>query len=563
MIYNWNRILISLIEKYGNTYSYYPEEYNSTKELINIKCNKCSSIFQTSLQKHRKGKECPNCIITDSKSRKKLSLGEVEIKLNKATPYYKFDIATYTKMGEPMKFICPIHGEFWQRPNLRLTQNQGCPSCAKEKRGQEKLLSLDEVKRVLDSQPIFYEYDIESFNGVLCKMKFICPIHGNFEQTYLNRSLNKRCLKCSKIEVPKKKRISKNEVYNRLKQQHNYEPNMETYISINNKMEFSCKIHGTFWQIPNLQFTQNQGCPKCNINKRELEINNIFGNIFRLHDRKLIEPLEIDFINYEKKFGVEYNGLAFHSFGIHKHSKFNNYHLLDKNKHLNKTKLMEEKGFQLFHIQSIHWNNPIKKEIWKSIINNKLGNSIKLFARKLKIIDLTNYKSFVKDFLNNNHLQGSCGYKFAYGLYNDRNEVYSIMTFGKSRFNKNAEYELLRFCNAKNFQVVGGASKLLKHFERIHKPKSLISYANRDWSQGNLYKQIGFKFIGITPPNYFYIDMNENIISRISAQKHKLKNFLGEDSFDEKLSERDNMINNGYRIYYDTGNLSFQKVIDN
>ena len=219
---------------------------------------------------------------------------------------------------------------------------------------------------------------------------------------------------------------------------------------------------------------------------------------------------------------------------------------------------MEEQGYQLFHIQSIHWNNPIKKEIWKSIINNKLFNSYKIYARKLKIIDLSNHKTFVKKFLNENHLQGSCGYKIAYGLCNEKNEVYSIMTFGKSRFDKNIEYELLRFCNLKNTSVIGGANKLLKHFERTIKPRSLISYANRDWSQGNLYETLGFEYSHTSKPNYFYIDMNEKIINRMSAQKHKLKNLLNEN-FDENLSERDNMINNGYRIYYDTGNLVYHK----
>jgi hypothetical protein len=51
------------------------------------------------------------------------------------------------------------------------------------------------------------------------------------------------------------------------------------------------------------------------------------------------------------------------------------------------------------------------------------------------------------------------------------------------------------------------------------------------------------------------------IIKRQQAQKHKLKDFLESRNliFDENLSERDNMINNGYRIYYDTGNLVYHK----
>ena len=135
------------------------------------------------------------------------------------------------------------------------------------------------------------------------------------------------------------------------------------------------------------------------------------------------------------------------------------------------------------------------------------------------------------------------------------------MTFGKSRFNKNIEYELLRFCNAKFYNVRGAASKLLKAFERIYKPNSLVSYANRDWSQGNLYKKLGFILINDSQPNYFYIDNNLKIISRIQVQKHKLKAFLEARNqvFNENLSERDNMINNGYRIYYDTGNLVYYK----
>ena len=80
----------------------------------------------------------------------------------------------------------------------------------------------------------------------------------------------------------------------------------------------------------------------------------------------------------------------------------------------------------------------------------------------------------------------------------------------------------------------------------------------RDWSQGNLYESLGFEFIKSTSPNYFYTDTNRRIINRMFAQKHKLKNLLNEN-FNENLSERDNMINNGYRIYYDTGNLVYHK----
>lgn len=62
------------------------------------------------------------------------------------------------------------------------------------------------------------------------------------------------------------------------------------------------------------------------------------------------------------------------------------------------------------------------------------------------------------------------------------------MTFGKSRYDKSYEYELIRFCNILYINVIGAAGKLLKFFERSYTPKSIISYADRRYSTGNLYK---------------------------------------------------------------------------
>ena len=110
------------------------------------------------------------------------------------------------------------------------------------------------------------------------------------------------------------------------------------------------------------------------------------------------------------------------------------------------------------------------------------------------------------------------------------------MTFCKSRFNKNFEWELSRYSSSKH--VIGGASKLLKYFERIYKPKSLITYADRRFSQGNLYFTLGFTFDHFSSPNYLYTK-NQIKLSRIKCQKHKLKDIL--KYFNENLSESENM----------------------
>ena len=181
-----------------------------------------------------------------------------------------------------------------------------------------------------------------------------------------------------------------------------------------------------------------------------------------------------------KKIAIEYDGLMFHSFGKSKHSMFNNYLNENKNKkkHLIKTQLCEENNIQLFHIFENEWINPTKQEIWKSMLKNVLLlNKEKIMARKCKIVDLSEYlksllitkqkelNSEISLFLNNNHLQGNSVSSIKLGLYSN-NELVSIMTFGKSRYNKKYDYELLRFCSKRNTNVVGGGSKLLSYFKK-------------------------------------------------------------------------------------------------
>ena len=132
------------------------------------------------------------------------------------------------------------------------------------------------------------------------------------------------------------------------------------------------------------------------------------------------------------------------------------------------------------------------------------------------------------------------------------------MSFGKPRFNKKYEWELIRYASSKN--IIGGANKLLTYFERHWNPKSLMSYADRKWSSSlsNVYQRLGFSYVGETTPGYFY-NKGNNYISRYDAQKRNLKKILG-DKFFEELSESENMFVNGFLKLYDCGNLVFEKT---
>ncbi len=259
--------------------------------------------------------------------------------------------------------------------------------------------------------------------------------------------------------------------------------------------------------------------------------------------RKIIPPYELDIYLPDIKLAIEFDGLFWHS------SKYK-----QKNYHLMKTKMCEEKDIQLLHIFENEWLDSIKQSIWKSIINSKIGKNNRIFARKCEVKEISNTR-LVKQFLNNNHLQGFVGSSVKLGLFYEK-DLISLMTFGKSRYTKKYQYEIIRFCNKRNINVTGGASKLFKYFIRNYNPKSIVSYADRRYSNGNLYNILEFEYSHCSAPNYFYFKPGQlTIYPRVKFQKHKLEKQL--EIFCSNLSEAENMSNNGYLKIWDCGNMTY------
>ena len=366
------------------------------------------------------------------------------------------------------------------------------------------------------------------------------------------------------VEFP----LQSKEIKNKINENHHMKNHIKDYKNLKNK-NFIIKNF-----IKENKFDIISFCEHFNIHisfanaiKRELNINipnknNIqnlinkeFNFLFKENDRNIIKPYEIDLFSEKHNLGIEYNGLLWHSYGRSKYSKFNNFKNIDKNYHLRKTELCESKNIQLLHIFENEWLSETKKEIWKSVIKSKLGIlENKIYGRKCIIKEIDT--KIVKKFLENNHLHGYCNSSVKLGLFYN-NELVSSMTIGKSRFSKKYEYELLRFANKINTSVIGAFSKLLKYFERNYNPKNIISYANRRWSNGKVYEVNGFSLINVTKPNYFYFKDSNILYSRIKFQKHKLENLL--DNFDSSKTEMENMIDNGYRVIFDSGNKVYLK----
>jgi len=119
------------------------------------------------------------------------------------------------------------------------------------------------------------------------------------------------------------------------------------------------------------------------------------------------------------------------------------------------------------------------------------------------------------------------------------------------------EYELTRYATLSDCNIPGGFSRLLSYFKQKYNPSQIISYCDRRWSNGNMYKKNGFLLIKETEPNYWYISKDRmKRLHRYNFQKHLLKEKL--DIFDPSLTEWQNMQNNNYIRVWDCGSLLFK-----
>ena len=294
-------------------------------------------------------------------------------------------------------------------------------------------------------------------------------------------------------------------------------------------------------------------CPKCNntsVSLAESEICNFLKeNGIEYIPQYPIENKKLDIYIPKFNLAIEHHGPD-HSFGVDSYKRFNNVNQESENKnfHLNRHDLCKKHNIDLVHIFASDWKNKNKKEIWKSILKSKLNLNERIYARKCDIRIVSNKES--TEFLNKNHLQGDCKSLIKLGLYN-KDELVSIMTFGKPRMKVSQEYELIRFCNKLQYNVVGGASKLFNHFNKMYNPNSIISYCHIHIFNGNLYENLGFVYSHSSRPGYWYHKGNTTL-SRYQCQKHKLNKLL--KNFDSSLTESENMFNSGYRRMWDCGN---------
>lgn len=192
---------------------------------------------------------------------------------------YDYSKVIFINMSTKVCIVCPKHGEFWQTPTVHL-QGYGCKRCSIELVHEKQKKTTE--KFIEDAKKIHgdkYDYSKVEYINNRTKVCVICPKHGEFLITPDTHLGGKGCRECGYETVSKLKGVPFNEFVKRANIIHNnkYFYDEETYKNCSYKMKMICPIHGEFWQTPD-HHLHGTGCPFCKESKLEKNINKLLSD---------------------------------------------------------------------------------------------------------------------------------------------------------------------------------------------------------------------------------------------------------------------------------------------
>jgi G:T-mismatch repair DNA endonuclease (very short patch repair protein) len=484
-----------------------------------------------------KGVRCRLCANEKLSNDRRLDFDVVNISF--IAEDYEILECNYVNARSVIKYKCS-RGHIFTTNWVNWYSGNRCPICSRDK----IKLEYDAVKKAFESED--YVLLEDNYVNSRTKMRYRCPRGNEHSMSWNAWRQGRRCPCCrtnAKLTIDFVRQSFEKENYKLLD---------DVYINSNTKLKYECPrghIHSIRWN----NWISGNRCPKCNntgTSRQEQEVIEFIRSLgvnFIEHDKSIIHPYELDIVLPDHKIAIEYCGLYWHS------------ELMDKtrNYHLNKLEGCIKNDYRLITI--FEDELVFKKYIIESVLKNKIGiyDGNRIYARKCQVQEINSRQAH--KFCDKNHLQSYTGSSVKLGLFYE-NEIVSVMTFAKRSIAKGSKHkdgywELSRFCNKIDYLVVGGASKLLKYFEKNYDWKEIISYADRRWSDGNMYYKLGFDFKKFTQPNYWYFKIRDiNRIHRFSLRK---KEEEPKDKTEWELRQEQD-----YSRIWDCGNYKFVRRND-
>lgn len=594
--YYLDKFISKAAARHSGKYDYSRVNYVNSIEKVEVVCPEHGPFFVRP-DAHVRKVGCPKC-----NGGGKDSIEDFIGKANrKHEGKYDYSKSEYVNSGTKIEVGCGVagHGTFRITPRNHLA-GQGCPKCGGVYRRTEQEF-VGECRAVHGDR---YDYSMTSYTGMGCRITVACPDHGVFSQSAKDHLRGHGCPKCSSSKgerliagILEKLGIEFEEgrSFDGCKGHSGgilpfdfYIPSKKIAIEFDGRQHFGpVEAFGGKEayeaQVRN-DAIRDEWCARNGIRMVRIKHDEVERCLDALYSELVGEVVARDcrmeasrfslksflaardeMVSFVSGFGgsvqrhsvdgfacdvfAESAGIGFRMLGHWKDCEIN----ADRKSACMAQAAYERRGYKIVHIYEDTWME--KKEIVKSRIGNMLGKNRKVWARKceLKPVGTREAGEFVRD----SHIQGNVGSSYKIGLYSE-GALVALMTFGPLRKNlgqKSREkcWELLRFCTGRGTSVIGGASRLFRHFLKEKDPDFVVSYADKCWStKDNIYGELGMEYVHESKPSYFYIVGG--------ARKGRFgyrKDVLVKMGFDARMSEHEICKSNGVWRIYDCGAIKY------
>lgn len=440
-------------------------------------------------------------------------------------------------------------GHEWRASILSRVQGRGCPVCA----GKVVLPGYNDLGTI--SPQLAEEWDderdvqtVSQFSNYRASWK--CKA-CDYQWTALVSSRHERgCPACAgKVVIPGRNDLAT--THPELAPEWNDEADITAFsYGSRHRAEWKCE-KGHEWDTVIADRTQYKtGCPDCAarqfVSSGEREIVEYLRQFFpedaiqtSVRSFRKHGIGELDIYLPEKNIAIEVNGVYWHSEAAGKDASY----------HLKKYEACQALDIRLIQVWEDDWLH--RRDIVKRMLAHKLGVSQEpvIAARKTKADTISTDEA--RAFLDANHIQGWVRGSLYLGLrYGEELVAVMVLTYSKT------ETRLERY--ATSARVPGGQSKLLAYAERTRPWTRLVTFADHEVSDGNLYERTGWTAEKVLRPDYRYV------VGGRRAHKfgYRLARFRSDPNLEyvDGLSERELAALNKLHRVWDSGKTRYVKT---
>ena len=451
----------------------------------------------------------------------------------KAYPEYS-PLEAYIDTATPILFRHERCGREFRLSPAKLFSGRGCPHCRVEARN--KMFSRRGEAKFREMLDILGLKIVEDFEYTNNKAKVLveCVRCGHRQKSMVsNISVGHGCKHCGGLKNNPPQPIEP-----KLAEKAPEWELVGEYKNIHTLTLFRHKPCGkTFYRHPGALLAKPDTCKRCHPSKPEKEILEWVETLVPdalSNDRTVLEGKELDIYIPSKKVAIEYNGHYWHSLQVLAKNEKMSY-AEAKKYHYMKSFNCEQKGVRLIHIWDYEWADEKKQKVLKNIILGALGMLPERYYARNTICKhyeqgCARWKE-LGDFFENNNIQGNRGGSHVFTLEDKDGRILMAYKFGRpsgGRAKKLYEYEMVRGASAPGVQVVGGASKLWKHFVDTLHPNSAVYYIDYNYFDGRSVEKLGGKFIISQPGVKNYWVDTEVVKNREPARHVEVKKAIAD-----------------------------------